>query len=70
MEVSVLFLTLRGRWQRRSLPATRRNSSPCQITSETRAEPLTEGVKTQQWGSRLDAAALYGSWNRLTPSAA
>jgi len=51
-------------------PCTRHNSSKCQISSETRAEPLTEGVKALRCGNRSGAAGLRRSWNRLTPSAA
>ena len=51
-------------------PPARRSGSPCQITSNPRAEPLTEGVEAIQCESRSDAATVRGSWNRLTPSAA
>ena len=51
-------------------PRTRRDGSPCRITSKTRAEPLTEGVKALRYGTRPDAADPCGSWNRSTPSAA
>ena len=50
-------------------PRTRRNGSLCRIMSETRAEPLTEGVKALRCGNCSGAAGLGGSWNRLTPSA-
>jgi hypothetical protein len=33
----------------------------------TRAEPLTEGIRALRCRNRSDAAALRGSWNCLTP---
>ena len=50
-------------------PRGGRASSTTQITSETPAEPLTEGVKAFRCQIRSGAACLGGSWNRLTPSA-
>ena len=42
---------------------------PYRITSETRAEALTEGVKALVCDNRSGATALRGSRNRLVPSA-